>query len=136
MEETLQPSLRALIEWLREPRVRAVVGETVPIPLETGEKRPMFAHRLGKWSWEELGRFLAQRDNDGMRKCITTRGHSGRNVAPSAATFAAGREKGSKTNLSCNVNLVNQSPSCLFVSSVRPRMNRRRRHPPWARTPF
>ena len=65
MEETLQPSLRALIKWLREPRVRAVVGETVPIPLETGEKRPMFAHRLGKWSWEELGRFLAQRDNDG-----------------------------------------------------------------------
>ena len=30
---TLQPPLRALIEWLREPGVRAVVGETVPIPL-------------------------------------------------------------------------------------------------------
>jgi len=29
----LQPPLRALVVWLREPDVRAVVGETVPIPL-------------------------------------------------------------------------------------------------------
>ena len=60
---TLQEPLRALIEWLRKPGVRTVVGETVPIPLSSGEKKPMVAHRLGQWSWKELGDFILQHDN-------------------------------------------------------------------------
>lgn len=58
----VDPQLRRIIEWLRDPDIRKIVGDTIPIPLHEGTKQPEVRHRAPfHWTWDDLEKYVSRK---------------------------------------------------------------------------